>query len=74
MAVGTACRRDGTVGTLQAPLAITTERQTISPALVDTRYPPAVGVTEVTAVWVRTGARATAANREMKSITSLIVM
>jgi hypothetical protein len=59
---------------LQAPLAITTQRASISPALVTRRYPPSRGVTDVTAVEVRTGARADAAKPSMKATTSGIDM
>ena len=49
-------------------------RQSISPALVDTRYPSSVRRTDVTVVPVRTGACAATAKRSMKSTTSPIVM
>ena len=71
---GTPWRSDGTLGTLQAPLASTTVRQRKSPWLVAMWYPVSVCLTEVTAVCVRTGAADTMAKREMKSITSPIVM
>ena len=61
-------RSSGTVGRLQAPLAMTTARDRISPRLVVTWYPSSVRRTEVTFVPVRTGARARAAKRSMSSI------
>ena len=64
----------GTDGWLQAPLAMTTARQRISPCVVITWYPPSAGRTDVTVVPVRTGARETAAKRSMNSVTSPIVM
>ena len=64
----------GTLGALQAPLASTTVRQRKSPWFVATWYPASVRFTEVTVVCVRTGAPDNTAKREMKSITSPIVM
>jgi hypothetical protein len=64
----------GTIGSLQAPLAMTTVRHRISPLLVVTWYPSSVRNTDLTFVPVRTGARETVAKRPMNSITSGIVM
>jgi hypothetical protein len=74
MVDGTAERSAGTLGRLQAPLAITTLRHLISPVLVRTSYPSSDGRTLVTWVFVRTGARATRAKSEMNATTSAIVM
>jgi hypothetical protein len=63
----------GTVGRLQAPLAMTTVRPVISPSLVATWYPSSVRRTDVTFTPVRTGARETLAKRSMNSVTSPIV-
>ncbi|BCB90084.1 hypothetical protein Psuf_073970 [Phytohabitans suffuscus] len=71
---GTASAYGGTTGWLHAPLAITTVRQRISPALVVTWYPPPVRRTLVTSVPVRTGAFVAAAKRSMNPITSPMVM
>jgi hypothetical protein len=46
----------------------------MSPTLVATWYPSSVRVTDVTFVFVRTGARDTLAKRAMKSTTSPAVM
>jgi hypothetical protein len=59
---------------LQAPLAMTTVREWISPWLVVTWYPSPAGRTDVTFTPVRTGARETLAKRSMNSITSAMVM
>jgi hypothetical protein len=59
---------------LQAPLAMTTARQRISPCVVVTWYPSSAGHTDVTLTPVRTGARETAAKRSMNWVTSPIVM
>jgi len=59
---------------LQAPLAMTTARQRISPRVVASWYPSSVRRTEVTFVPVRTGAREAAAKRTMNSVTSSTVM
>ena len=64
----------GTAGRLQAPLAMTTARQRISPRVVVTRYSASVRRTDVTFTPVRTGAREAAAKRSMKSVTSPTVM
>ena len=64
----------GSLGTLQAPLATMRVRQRRLPLVVVTSYPASVRVTEVTVVFVRTGTLDTTAKREMKSITSRIVI
>ena len=74
MDVGTASRSGGTLATLHAPLASTTERQRRSPFCVRTRYPLSVGLTDVTVVCVRTGAAAATAKLETNSTTSPIAM
>jgi hypothetical protein len=60
--------------TLHAPLAIMMVRQRRSPLVVATSYPPSVRCTRVTVVCVRTGGLDNTAKREMKSITSRIVI
>ena len=60
--------------TLQAPLAMTTARQRISPWLVVTWYPSSACRTDVTVTPVRTGACETLAKRSMSSVTSPTVM
>ena len=64
----------GTDGRLQAPLAMTTARQPISPRPVVTWYPSSARRTDVTFAPVRTGARETAAKRSMNSVTCPAVM
>ena len=71
---GTASRNIGTVGTLQAPLASTRQRQRKSPLLMVTWYPSSVCRTDATVVRVRTGAAAAAAKPATNSTTSVIVM
>ncbi len=71
---GTASLNPGTEGTLQAPVAITSVRQRISPRLVVTAYPSSVRRTDVTFVPARTGASAILAKRSMSSTTSPMLM
>ena len=53
---GTLAAKAGIRAMLQAPEAMTTVRQCQSPRSVRTRYPAPSLRTEVTVVWVRTGA------------------
>ena len=69
-----ACRTAGTLATLQAPLASTTQRHRSSPLSVVMRSRRRPAGRDVTAVCGRTGAAAASANREMNAITSGIVM
>ncbi len=71
---GTASLNGDTVGWLQAPLAMTTVGDRISPWLVVTWYPPSARRTDVTFTPVRTGARETLAKCSMNSVTSPTVM
>jgi hypothetical protein len=71
---GIAALTAGTTGTLKAPLATTTARHCHAPSFVATRYPSACVSTEVTVVFVRTGAAMAAAYPAMKPTTSSMRM
>ena len=63
---GNAFATAGMHGMLHAPVAMTTVRQSQSPWLVETRYPPLWFATDDTAVWVLIGAENESAYRSMK--------